>query len=463
MDLSSLIETLPIDLQHIVISYDRRIIFLLPLRELVKYDWFGLIKIIFGLNYSKKFFTNEAVMKIYINRCRRSITKYGRENTIIKLGDGRLMGCGSNSDGQMGLGNDMGTINVFTVIEDVMKNVVEVGVGSGDATVRLSDGTLMRSSVFTKKKFKKIRLKRKDIVELIYGCGRAKFIRFSDGTIMGYGNAERHCFKRVDYLRDVADVHCGFDHAVLRLMDGTLMSCGVNKYGQLGLGDKVSRGKFTEVCGVDKKNIVEIVADVCISFIRLVDGTIMFCGYNLNGELGFGDKENRDIFTEVKLVPRNIDRVVFGHRHTFLLLSDGGLMGCGDNLLGQLGLGDCSGKNSFTEIGGIPRNIIDVHCGFSNTIIRLGDGTLLGSGQNSDGQLGFGDLNNRRCFQEIPLFSKNIVEVACYKLRTFIRLSDGKLMGSGNNRYGQLGLGKISHKTTFTVIKGIDGFVTEIA
>ncbi|AYV83781.1 MAG: chromosome condensation regulator [Hyperionvirus sp.] len=415
MDLLSLIETFPIDLQHIVISYDPLVIFLLSYRELVKYDWFGLIKIIFNLNYSKKVFTNEVMMKIYLGRCRKSIIKYCRENIIVKLNDGRLMGYGENYGGQFCFDdNSAMSINVFSVFGDGVRDVVEIAVDTMDATVRLSDGTLMRASIFTKRKFKKVGLKRKDIAEIVYGCGRSKFIRFSDGGIMGYVNSG-YCFKRIDCGRNVADIHCGYDHCVLRLMDGAVMTCGENMYGQLGLGDRKDRDEFTEVSGLDNRDIVDIMAGYCVSVIRLVDGSIMCCGYNLNGELGFGDKKNRDVFTCVGGIPKNIDRIVFGHLHTFLLLTDGGLMGCGDNASGQLGLGDCVGKDIFTEISSVPRNIIEVYCGGLYTIIMLGDGTLLGTGHNAYGQLGLGDLKKRTAFQEIAPLPKNIVEVVAIK------------------------------------------------
>ncbi|AYV84533.1 MAG: chromosome condensation regulator [Hyperionvirus sp.] len=463
MDLCFVIETLPVELQHIVISYDHLIIFLLPYSKLVKYDWFGLIKVIFSLNYSKKVFTNETMMKIYLTRCRKSINRHFRENTIIKLNDGTLMGCGSDASGMLG-DSDIFSRNVFSVIENVPKNIIEINVSGLDTTIRLSDGTLIWYSIDTKTE-----LKKKNIVEVIYGCGSSKYIRFSNGIIMGYqivGNPGTFChsFKKIDYVKNVADVRCGNDHTVLRLMDGTLMTCGVNSYGQLGLGDKLDRKNFTEVCGLDKGNIVEIIADYCVSMLRLMDGTIMSCGYNLSGELGLGDRENREIFTTIKLIPKNIDRIAFGHMHTFILLTNGALMSCGDNNSGQLGMGDDKRRDIFSEITDVPRNIIDVYCGCMYTIIRLDDGTLLGTGENTDGQLGLGDFTNRTSFQEISQIPKNIIEVVCYSTGTFIRLSDGVLMGSGSNVGGQLGLGRDIYATnTFIKIEGINGFVTEIA
>ncbi|AYV83038.1 MAG: chromosome condensation regulator [Hyperionvirus sp.] len=469
MDLFSLIEAIPVELQHIVASYDHLIIFLLPYSKLLRYDWLTLMKIIFSASYSKEVYTNEAMMKIYLNRSRKSPAKYCRENTIVRLTDGRFMGCGFNY-GQMGLGDAI-CRKEFTVIQGLPKNIIEFHVGKFDATFR-SYGTLMRSSLNTNRIFKKIKLRAKGIAEIIYGYGNSKFIRYADGTIMGSGYADHvfgpatRYFKKIDYVQNVAEVHCGYDHTILRLMSGTLMTCGQNRFGQLGLGDEENRGKFTEIQAMDKfkANIVEIIAGFCMSMIRLLDGTIMCCGYNVSGELGFGDTTNRFSFCAIKLIPQNIDRIFCGHYHTVVLLTNGALMCCGSGVSGQLGLGDRDVRLSFTEIGGVPRNVVDVYCGHSNTIIRLEDGTLLATGKNENGQLGLGDYIDRTNFQEIKPLPKNIVEVVCHETGTIIRLTDGTLMGCGSNAAGELGLGVTTYVNTFTEIK-LDGggFVTEIA
>ncbi|AYV82954.1 MAG: chromosome condensation regulator [Hyperionvirus sp.] len=471
MDICSLIGMLPVDLQYIVISYDNLIIFLLSDVELMKYDWFILIKIIFGRNYSREFFTNEVMMKIYLSGCRKFVRKLlFRDNTIIKLRDGRLMGSGSNYLGHMGFGDEMSRY-LFSVIENVPQNIIEIGVNMTDTTLRLSDGTLMRSSIFTKRKFKKIKLKRKNIVEIISGSGRSKFIRFSNGTILGYGYGfasdsvfSKPCFKKIDYVRNVADVYCGVYHSFLRLMDGRVMAHGFNQHGQLGLGDKMDRKNFTEVGGLDDKgNIVEIIVGHGTTIIRLVDGSILCCGNNSDGQLGFGDIKNLYVFSQIKHVPGNIDRIVFGCSHTFILLTNGVLMCSGNNSNGQLGLGDLVDKYIFTEVAVVPKNIVEVYCGYWDTIIRLEDGTLLGTGANFSGELGLGDSRRRISFEEITPLPKNIAEVVCYSTGTLIRFLDGTLMGSGNNQYGELGLGLNISCNRFTKINGIDGFVIEIA
>ena len=45
------------------------------------------------------------------------------------------------------------------------------------------------------------------------------------------------------------------------------------------------------------------------TIIRLTDGTLMSCGYNGNAQLGHGDYKNRNLFELIKDIPKNISQV----------------------------------------------------------------------------------------------------------------------------------------------------------
>src|SRR5205814_1926245 len=87
---------------------------------------------------------------------------------------------------------------------------------------------------------------------------------------------------RVEYAKKIMEVVCGCYHTIIRLTDGTLMSCGNNEYGQLGQGDTKNRTKFEEIKNMPK-NIMEIVCGTYHTIVRLTDGTIISCGYNYYG------------------------------------------------------------------------------------------------------------------------------------------------------------------------------------
>ncbi|KAJ5073109.1 btk-binding protein-related [Anaeramoeba ignava] len=139
--------------------------------------------------------------------------------------------------------------------------------------------------------------------------------------------------------------------------------------------------------------------------------------------------------------------------HVFLLNSNQELFGCGDNDYGQLGLGESKKETiiqKLTKIQNIPKGkIIDIQSGNGDSIMLIEDEN---ENQNPKRKLyscgywqsnGFG--KNTYKFTEIKssLFENddNILDFSVGDYHTLILTSNGKLIGFGNNYYGQLGTG----------------------
>ena len=88
-------------------------------------------------------------------------------------------------------------------------------------------------------------------------------------------------------------------HSFALFDNGKVYATGQNDYGQLGLGDNVSRSNFTEVTDLNDKNITAVFAGTYYSFALSFDGRVYVAGQNDNGQLGLGDNDNRTVFTEV--------------------------------------------------------------------------------------------------------------------------------------------------------------------
>ena len=244
------------------------------------------------------------------------------------------------------------------------------------------------------------------------------------------------------------------DHSLILKNDGIVWSCGRDIYGQLGLGNTGNKSIFTQVT----TNVDDIKSVYCggyCTFILKNDGTLWGCGKNSDGQLGLGDTNDRNIFTQVTTNVDDIKEIYCGQNHTFILKNNGALWGTGYNGYGQLGLGDTSNRNTFTEITNNTNDIKSVYCGSNHTFILKNDGTLWSTGCNGYGQLGLKDTDNRTTFTQVIINADDVKLVDCGSEHTLILENDGTLCGCGYNGYGQLGLGDTNYRTTFTQVTTI--------
>ncbi len=164
-------------------------------------------------------------------------------------------------------------------------------------------------------------------------------------------------------------------------------------------------------------------------------------GFNSQGQLGLGDRANRDSFEEIHLT--NIVRIKCGQHHNVALASCGKIYVWGRNEMGQLGLADKLDRVSPTELklydGLIRSDIVSVSCGISHTSILLNTGQVYIWGGNQFGQVGLGYNNSTTSPQKLNL--EKISRVMCHQNSTFLISTLGKLYVCGYNNTGILGLG----------------------
>ncbi|MFH1232026.1 MAG: hypothetical protein V1709_11095, partial [Planctomycetota bacterium] len=144
-------------------------------------------------------------------------------------------------------------------------------------------------------------------------------------------------------------VSCGLAHTVAIRNDGTLWAWGDNRYGQLGLGDYISRTSPTQVLtdtnwssvscgGVNYSGGGAPAHTLALKN----DGTLWAWGLNNNGQLGLGDYVTR---TTPTLVNSSSWRAIAaGGWHSLAILWDNSLWAWGNSYQGQVGLG----SQSFT-------------------------------------------------------------------------------------------------------------------
>jgi cysteine-rich repeat protein len=263
------------------------------------------------------------------------------------------------------------------------------------------------------------------------------------------------------------------DSYTCALLGGRVKCWGNNHYGQLGLGDDDNRGDDPGEMG-DALPYVDLGADavvVALSARRvhtcaaLESGAVKCWGYNLGGQLGLGDAEDRgddpdemgDALPAVDLgAGAHAVAVTVGTLHSCALLQDSGVKCWGQALVGQLGLGDITPRGDdpgelgdllpLVDLGG---PVAAISAGQVHTCARLEGGAIKCWGDNSGGQLGYGDSNDRgnapnemgAMLPAVDLGDVEVIDVVGGGFGTCATLGGGALKCWGANDVGQLGLG----------------------
>ena len=224
---------------------------------------------------------------------------------------------------------------------------------------------------------------------------------------------------------------CGGHHSFV-LTKECLFGSGMNDCGQLGLGNFINAYSFKKI---DISNVISISCGFDFSLVLTKEG-LFGCGDNSCGAIGLDYNESYKYST---LTMINIDNVISfdcGFDHSFILTIEG-LFVCGGNLYGQLGLGL---YNILSHTYGLKKpplsNVISFSCGYQRSFVLTKEG-LFGCGYNDFGQLGLGDVDYRNSFTKINI--TNVISFKCGGRHSLILTKEG-LFGSGSNTSVQLGM-----------------------
>jgi alpha-tubulin suppressor-like RCC1 family protein len=210
----------------------------------------------------------------------------------------------------------------------------------------------------------------------------------------------------------------GDEHTCVMFTSGAVKCWGYNSVGQLGLGDTAYRaaqpGQMGDAlppvnlgAGRTAKALASGVEHVCA---LLDDGSVKCWGSNLYGQLGLGDKASRGdspsaTLAAIDLGPgRTAKSISTSGFHVCAILDDDSLKCWGNNTDGQLGLGDKNARGDAPgEMGaalpavdlGTGRHAKSVSAGVVHTCAVLDDDTIKCWGSNYRGVLGLGDTASR--------------------------------------------------------------------
>ncbi len=377
--------------------------------------------------------------------------------TCAILTDQTVRCCGRNDHGQLGIGDTVGRIK-FTEVAG-LSDVKEI-VGERLSFCVLFDGL---------------------------DSGKVKCWGYNAYGNLGTGDTKTAYtpqFVQDESGGDLTDVKKiarrtsvkAYEYTCALLNSGKVKCWGYNGNGQLGVGDKTSRTKASEVSNLndDAKDLkLGGFSSGGFSCALLNSGKVKCWGYNGYGQLGVGDQtasyttpqfvqdESGGDLTDVKeIYPAPGD-----HGYACALLNSGKVKCWGYNGYGQLGVGDTTLRTKAIEvhnIGGSYPNAVKLELiGPSTTgsvCALLDDGTMKCWGYNGYGRLGVGD-STRRSVPTVVVGINNAKDIQGFGYGEpgfYCALLDDKTVKCwGHNGYGQLGVGDTTLRNTPESVIGL--------
>ncbi len=326
-------------------------------------------------------------------------------HSLLLSPDGNLYGTGDNTYGQLGINGGISSTPVF-----IMGGVKAVAAGGMHTLVLKHDGTvwavgynaegeLGNGATANTKTFSQVATN----AIAIYAGFLNSFIIKTDRTLwatgdnefgqLGLGNTTNlNVFTQV--TDNVQTVGAAYGHTLILKMDGSLYAAGKNNLSQLGLNDGLNRTTPTLITN----NVMAVAAgNHAYSMILKKDSTVWATGYNYFGQLGTGNNTDSDHFIQVA---DHVKVISIGEMHSAILKNDQTLWITGYNTYGVFGIGNTNSSNLFIKVAS---GVQSVEAGFQFTLI-LKNGKFLSSGQNNFGQLGIGTRSDVHVFTDLPVF-----------------------------------------------------------
>jgi alpha-tubulin suppressor-like RCC1 family protein len=263
-------------------------------------------------------------------------------------------------------------------------------------------------------------------------------------------------YRPIIFKQSIKHINCGINGTLMLTHNKKVYGMGSNKYGQLGLGEINHVNSFTEIKLPYNEHPKKLITSHNYSFIITEKGYSFVFGLNNYGQLGLGHFNNVKTPKLIKI--RGVKRVFLFHNQTFMTIRNK-LLVCGRNIHGNLGVNEkYNSINRFTEVK-FPNYEIDlIFCSGKTTFIICKNNKYFyetwSCGSNYCGQLGLGSkINETLEFLKINFPMNQFVHtIFAFEKYTIFWTCRHNIYVCGVNDKGQIGLGK-DRLTMFSIIR----------
>jgi len=197
-------------------------------------------------------------------------------------------------------------------------------------------------------------------------------------------------------LNPIRAISAGRFHSVALDHTDAVWAWGQNNWGQLGNGTQNMHSLPIQVLDADGgpfQGVVAIASGENFVLALTNDGLVWAWGENSFGQLGVPREEKSIQYPHLIELKTPCRAIAAGHQHALALTTDGHVMAWGNNIYGQLGIGNYTSTHTPTKVTleneKIPLDHVEsIAAGDDHSMAILDNGHVMLWGKNSSGQLG---------------------------------------------------------------------------
>lgn len=289
----------------------------------------------------------------------------GAGHTLILDKNGYVYCCGWNNKGQLAISDDTLKFKQIEILKE--QKVVQIACGWDFSTALTDCGKLF---VWGNNAFTQLGLSRS-----ITCTGIPSLLQVSQKLATG--------FKQVS---------CGLRHIAIITKDEEMIVAGNGNKGQLGIGSNYSDNDYLSISKVpDLESVKSVACGEHHTVVLRSDGTVLTWGDNKHGQLAVDPSIPHSFVPAEVFNNESLEKVYAGWSHSAALTANGEAFIWGRNSYGQLGTNrDATYKPEKLHL----KDIQQLSLGSEHNLAITKDHKLYSWGWNEHGNCGTGDINN---------------------------------------------------------------------